>query len=184
MGTQIANLRAAPMNSRPTCQDKGGLEEPAWNQIVVFDPTGLSGDSVASILTQLSQIAGTAWVAITDPDWFGTEAFLPAPLSALPMVLELGDLVKRLRGVIQVTWAYFFLCSSGSDAGRLTPGDARANLALCRAAVRATDGWYFYVYLRDDLDEAGLRSVAAQLEERFGRLERKHGSIWELDFPY
>src|SRR5688572_7505051 len=111
-------------------------------QLVVKDPTALSGEALAAIVRLLAEVTGSQFVTCRDVD--GAGEAMPA-LTRAVLVASVRELLKCAPGIVQLDWGEFFLCRSEAIAQSISAEEPRM-LAMGKADVtlRCVDSSYFY----------------------------------------
>jgi len=144
-------------------------------QLVVNDPTCLSGPAVAQFLRAVADCVGARFVVVDEVEGRGEvrlQLFSPDLL-----VFDVKEVVRLADKMLQFEWGDFFFVRTEGEAARLLAEDScSAKVLKSFVAVRCVDNTFFYVYGRD------LATKAAMLA-RFQVSESKEGSLTELDYP-
>jgi len=115
-----------------------------WNQIVVVDPSNLSGDSVAAFMRALMAAFDFKWVAVRDV----SGAFSGSHLTESDPIPD-EVFLHFVKLAVQFDWAFFFLYRNFPSPNILS-GDDTKRIWSADVTVRLADDTYFYVYTLDD----------------------------------
>ena len=143
-----------------------------WHQIVVTDPKGLSGRSVASFVDLIIRKLGAT--AIVASDLIGA---CPGLMGYEKKTIGPNDFLRKVADATQYDWAFFFLYSRTPRSEDLMSTDDKAIMLGADATIRLADDHYFYVYSRDE-------ELMSDLRHRYPAAEYKTSVFGELDIPY
>jgi hypothetical protein len=147
-----------------------GRASSIWHQIIITDPQGLSGVSVASFVEPI--IRRLAVTTVVAQDLIGA---CPELMRHEKQALRDDDFLRKVAGATQYDWAFFFLYSRMPE--EMPPTDDKAAMLSADATVRLADDHYFYVYSRDE-------GLASDLRRKYPAAEYKTSTFAELDVPY
>jgi hypothetical protein len=143
-----------------------------WYQIIVTDPHGLSGASVASFVEPIiRRLAVTVVVAL---DLIGA---CPGLMRHEKQALGRDEFLRKVADATQYDWAFFLLYSRTSGPEGLGADNDKAAMLSADATIRLADDHYFYVYTRDE-------GLASELRREYPAAEYKTSEFGELDIPY
>lgn len=143
-----------------------------WHQVVVTDPQGLSGASVASFVGPI--IRELKAIAIVASDLVGACSGLKGHER---QVLSPDDFLRKAVDATQYDWAFFFLYSRVPKQEELTGSDDKAAMLNADVTIRLADDQYFYVYSRDE-------RLVSEVQLMYPAAEHKASTFAELDIPY
>lgn len=142
-----------------------------WHQIIVTDPEGLSGASVAKFVGPIiRKLGATAVVAL---DLIGA---CPGLMGYEKEALVPDEFLRKVGNATQYDWAFFLLYSRMPTSKDLADDDKAAMLSA-EATIRLADDHYFYVYTRDE-------KLVSELRREYPAAEYKTSSFGKLDIPY
>ncbi len=143
-----------------------------WHQIVVPDPQGLSGASVASFVSLIIRKLGAIIVVASD-----LVGACPGLMGHARRALNTEDFLQKVVDATQYDWGFFFLYSRTSTPEEIVTSDDKAAMRNADATIRLVDDQYFYIYTRDE-------GLVSELVGMYPTAEHKASSFEELDIPY
>jgi hypothetical protein len=143
-----------------------------WYQIIVTDPQGLSGSSVASFVEPIIRRLGVTVVVALD-----LIGACPGLMRHEKQALGRDEFLRKVADAIQYDWAFFLLYLKTPRPEELAAEDDKAAMLSADATIRLADDHYFYIYTRDE----GLMS---ELRRKYPAAEYKTSTFGELDIPY
>ncbi len=145
-------------------------------QLVVRDPSWLSGPAVAEVISNIADGVGARFVVVGEVE--GRGEVRGRLLSPDLLVFSVEELVDLSRKMIQFEWGDFFLLRTGEEAGLIHEEDSYpAQISESLVVIRCVDNTYFYVYGTD-------AATRATVVERLDISESKEGLLAELDYPW
>lgn len=149
----------------------------AW-QLVMRDPSMLSGPSVAAVVEAVSRMVQAVAIIVRSVEGGGLSLRQIRAREDHAPGFEPAELLPLFQEIDQIDWGDFFFFSSISAARSLSK---QANIIqavpLAEVTLRCVDGGYFYFY-------GTSRARLKELVETFPISEQKEGPVNDLDFPY
>ena len=148
-----------------------------WWQTEIRDPDGLSGQSVARLLTMLLNRLEAHFVCVIGDEWLLNELGIIESLNSTLGVIPLKYLIERLPHIIQVDWGDFYFCESKDQARQINSIERTwQSIEKSLFTVRNVDGGYYYVYTK--------KPITSLLSVEYEVLEIKHDFPEKLDYPW
>ena len=144
-------------------------------QLVVKDPSWLSGPTVAEIVRDTADGVGARFVVVGEVE--GRGEVRPQLFSPDLLVFPIKELVNLAGKMMQFEWGDFFFLRTKEEASEIfAAGSCPSRVSKSLVAIRCVDNTYFYIYGTDS-------SIREMMLERLEVSESKDGLLSELAYP-
>jgi hypothetical protein len=141
----------------------------SWNEVILRDPTHLSGASLLSLLEVIGQAYDTRYVAVRRVE--GADLG-PLEQAWEPRLYDVREFTGLCAGVRQFDWGDFQCFDHQPVASALDVDVPYPDLIrLAGVTIRAVDDAWFYIYTQLPIVMSALRNAYSELEVHTGALE-------------
>lgn len=143
-----------------------------WYEVIVPDPSNLSGMFVASFLCLVAQFLGIKNVVLDDLSGANITKLSEGYMST---IVELNNIIELISKAVQFDWCNFLLFKDGG----YIPDEKQSYAELISkttATVRAVDDSDLYLYTQDE-------SLVTELKSRYNTVTVNSGQLGTFVFP-